>query len=176
MTGDGQVYGTPEREVTRQRVNWIRTSGTFDAVFDFDKLLADPANPAQLLPQYDSGDHLHPNVAAYEVMVASIPLELFSRNWEVETGGFAPPASSDNAWLFIISASLSIIHTLLVDLQDPNPELNLPDLQRLGLYGVGMPKFIPLIRNWHQLTHLGWKEEAGADDVQNRCIKDRSSG
>ncbi|KAG6828234.1 hypothetical protein H0H92_008732 [Tricholoma furcatifolium] len=94
MTGEGQVYGTPEREVTRQRVNkWIRTSGTFDAVFDFDKLLADPANPAQLLPQYDSGDHLHPNVAAYEVMVASIPLDLFSKNWEVATGGNSPPGA-----------------------------------------------------------------------------------
>ena len=27
---------------------------------DFDALLRDPANPARLLPAFDSGDHLHP--------------------------------------------------------------------------------------------------------------------
>ncbi|KAG6855571.1 hypothetical protein H0H87_000831 [Tephrocybe sp. NHM501043] len=91
MTGDAQVYGTPEREVTRKRVNqWIKSSGTFDAVFDFDTLLADPANPSQLLAKYDSGDHLHPSVEAYKVMVASIPLNLFSKKWEVATGGKTP--------------------------------------------------------------------------------------
>ncbi|KAG6828327.1 hypothetical protein H0H92_008391, partial [Tricholoma furcatifolium] len=42
----------------------------------------------------------------------------------------------------------------LGDLQDPNLELHLPDLQRLELFGVGMTKFIPLIHNWQPITHL----------------------
>ncbi|KAG6864196.1 hypothetical protein C0991_011628 [Blastosporella zonata] len=94
MSGDGQSYGTPEREATRKRVNeWIKSSGTFDAVLDFDSLLADPANPAQLQAKYDTGDHLHPTVEAYNVMVQSIPLNLFSRRWEVATGGRVPPGA-----------------------------------------------------------------------------------
>jgi lysophospholipase L1-like esterase len=44
-----QVYTSPVREVTRQKVNtFIRTSGIFDAVFDFDALLRNQSYPAQL--------------------------------------------------------------------------------------------------------------------------------
>ncbi|KAJ7185700.1 extracellular GDSL-like lipase/acylhydrolase [Mycena filopes] len=75
-----QPYSSPVREVTRQRVNtFIRTSGTFDAVIDFDKIVADPAIPSQLSPQFDSGDFLHPNVAGYTAMAAAFPLELFEQ-------------------------------------------------------------------------------------------------
>lgn len=49
-----------QTEADRQAVNrWIRTSGAFDAVIDFDKLMADPADPTRLKPDYDSGDHIH---------------------------------------------------------------------------------------------------------------------
>ncbi|KAJ7906323.1 putative extracellular GDSL-like lipase/acylhydrolase [Mycena leptocephala] len=75
-----QPYSSPVREVTRQRVNaWIRTSGTFDAVIDFDKVVADPAIPSQLSPTFNSGDFLHPNVAGYTAMAAAFPLDLFER-------------------------------------------------------------------------------------------------
>ncbi len=51
---------TPEREEIRQRLNtWIRTSGVFDAVLDFDRAVRDPEFPEQLAVSYDSGDHLH---------------------------------------------------------------------------------------------------------------------
>lgn len=57
----------------RQQVNrWIRTSGAFDAVVDFDAVLRDPADPVELLPAYDSGDHLHPSDAGYLAMARSI--------------------------------------------------------------------------------------------------------
>jgi lysophospholipase L1-like esterase len=56
---------------------WIREKGHFDAVIDFDKLTADPANPRQLLPGYDSGDHLHPGPAGYRAMGQAIDLSLF---------------------------------------------------------------------------------------------------
>jgi lysophospholipase L1-like esterase len=69
---------SPATETMRQAVNyWIRTSREYDAVIDFDALLRDRANPAQLDPQYDSGDHLHPNDAGYQRMGDAVDLELF---------------------------------------------------------------------------------------------------
>jgi lysophospholipase L1-like esterase len=57
--------------------NWIRTSGAFDAVIDFDKCLADPSDPRKMLPIYDSGDHLHPGDLGYVHMGDCINLSLF---------------------------------------------------------------------------------------------------
>jgi lysophospholipase L1-like esterase len=69
---------TDQNESARVAINnWIRTSGAFDAVIDFDKLLRDPAKPANLNPAYDSGDHHHPNDAGYEAMGKAIDLNLF---------------------------------------------------------------------------------------------------
>lgn len=65
------VFDASGSETVRQRVNrWIRSGhGTlFDAVVDFDRGLADPGTPATLRPEYDSGDHLHPNDAGAEVL------------------------------------------------------------------------------------------------------------
>lgn len=79
MTGPGQVYGDPNREVTRTTVNeWIRNSGQFDAVIDFDAVVRDPDQPEQLLAQYDSGDHLHLNPQGYKAMADAVDLDLFS--------------------------------------------------------------------------------------------------
>jgi lysophospholipase L1-like esterase len=65
-------------EAKRQAVNrWIRTSGEYDAVIDFDKATRNPADPLALNPAYDSGDHLHPNDAGNAAMAAAIPLKLF---------------------------------------------------------------------------------------------------
>ena len=56
-------------EAKRQEVNaWIRGSGEFDAVVDFDRVLRDPEQPSRLLAAFDSGDHLHPNDRGYRVM------------------------------------------------------------------------------------------------------------
>jgi lysophospholipase L1-like esterase len=72
------VYFSPLNEADRQRVNtWIRTSGAFDAVIDFDKATRDSKNSDRLLSDYDSGDHLHPSVAGYHAMADAIPLSLF---------------------------------------------------------------------------------------------------
>jgi len=71
-------YYQPEGEVKRQAVNaWIRTSGAFDAVIDFEAVVRDPADPTRMLPAYDVGDHLHPNDAGYRAMANSIDLRLF---------------------------------------------------------------------------------------------------
>ncbi len=62
------------------RVNlWIRTSGVFDAVLDFDAVLRDPDQPLCLRPDFDSGDHLHPNPNAFLAMANAFPLELFEK-------------------------------------------------------------------------------------------------
>lgn len=69
---------TPEKEKVRQEVNsWIRGSGEFDGVIDFDEAVRDPSHPTQLLPAYDSGDHLHVNDAGNVAQGNAIPLALF---------------------------------------------------------------------------------------------------
>ncbi len=74
----GSQYDGVEREAARQVVNqWIRTSGAFDAVIDFDAVLRDPAQPTRLLPSTDTGDHLHPNEDGYRMMADAIDLTLF---------------------------------------------------------------------------------------------------
>ncbi|MGB6483423.1 MAG: SGNH/GDSL hydrolase family protein [Candidatus Acidiferrales bacterium] len=66
---EGAFYETPDGEAERKAVNeWIRTSGVFDGVIDFDKATRDPSHPGRFLPAYDSGDHLHPGDAGYEAM------------------------------------------------------------------------------------------------------------
>lgn len=78
--GSGYYHPGPANEADRQAINkWIRGSKSFDAVVDFDKVMQDPAHPDQMLPAYDSGDHLHPSAAGYRVMGEAIPLALFER-------------------------------------------------------------------------------------------------
>jgi lysophospholipase L1-like esterase len=72
------TFYTPEKEAVREKVNaWILSSGEFDAAVDLDKVLRDPSHPTQILPAYDSGDHLHPNNAGYKAAGDAFPLALF---------------------------------------------------------------------------------------------------
>ncbi len=78
--GSDYYHPSPTSEADRQTVNqWIRTPGHFDAVLDFDAIVRDPAHPDQLLPAYDSGDHLHPSPTGYKAMADSIPLTAFQQ-------------------------------------------------------------------------------------------------
>jgi len=73
----GAGYYSPAGEAIREAVNaWIRTSGAFDGVVDFDAAMRDPADPLRLNPAYDSGDHLHPNDAGYQAMADAISLDM----------------------------------------------------------------------------------------------------
>lgn len=79
---EGAVYYTIEGEAKRQAVNeWIRTSGAFDRVVDFDAVLSDPIQPTRLLPDYDSGDAIHPNDAGYDAMAEAVELSIFERRF-----------------------------------------------------------------------------------------------
>ena len=65
-------------EETQRTVNeWIRTTHDIDGFADFDASIRNPSRLARLLPEYDSGDHLHPNDAGYKAMADSIDLALF---------------------------------------------------------------------------------------------------
>ncbi|MDO8050821.1 SGNH/GDSL hydrolase family protein [Janthinobacterium sp. SUN211] len=70
-------YYQPDKDALRQQLNaWIRASGHFDAVLDFDAWARDPAHPLRLLPAYDSGDHLHPGDAGNRALAEGIALPL----------------------------------------------------------------------------------------------------
>lgn len=66
----------PVREILNQ---WIRTTHVFDGVIDFDRATRDPQHPSQYLPQYNSGDSVHPNDAGYRAMANAIDLSLFTK-------------------------------------------------------------------------------------------------
>jgi lysophospholipase L1-like esterase len=69
-------YFTAEKERTRQAINhWIRTSGEFDAVVDFDAVTRDPQNPTRFRSTLDSGDHLHPGDNGCKAMADAVDLQ-----------------------------------------------------------------------------------------------------
>ncbi len=73
-------FYTPEKDRVREEFNqWIRSGGEFDGVADFDKAVRDPNHPSQLLPAYDSGDHLHVNDAGNAAQANAISLELLGQ-------------------------------------------------------------------------------------------------
>lgn len=75
--GMGSRHITRDMEGLRQTVNrWIRTSGAFDAVIDFEAAVRDTATPPQIRPLYDSGDKLHPGDGGYQAMGRAVPLDL----------------------------------------------------------------------------------------------------
>lgn len=75
---EGSGMYTEEGEKTREAVNhWIRTSGAFDGVIDFDQAVRDPKHPKRFLPKYDHGDHFHPNDAGYQAMADAVDLSMF---------------------------------------------------------------------------------------------------
>lgn len=67
----------PFRQELRHAYNdFIRNTELIDGCIDFDKAVRDPENPDWFLPEYDSGDHLHPSAAGYRRMAMEIPSEL----------------------------------------------------------------------------------------------------
>jgi lysophospholipase L1-like esterase len=69
-------YYHPDKDKLRQQINaWIRTSGEFDAVIDFDALTRDPVHSTRFKPELDSGDHLHPGDRGNKAMADAIELD-----------------------------------------------------------------------------------------------------
>lgn len=66
-------------EAMRQAVNrWIRTSGAFDAVIDFDAAVRDPRDATRMRAEADSPDMLHPGDAGYRLMAEAVDLAIFT--------------------------------------------------------------------------------------------------
>jgi len=75
----GAAYSSEKGEAIREALNtWIRTSGAFDAVVDFEAATRDPSHPKQFRAEFDSGDHLHPSDAGYQAMADAVDLAVFS--------------------------------------------------------------------------------------------------
>jgi lysophospholipase L1-like esterase len=73
---EGAMYYHPEGEAVRGAVNeWIRTSGAFDGVIDFEQAVRDPRHPTRYRGADQSGDNLHPNDAGYRAMSEAVDLE-----------------------------------------------------------------------------------------------------
>lgn len=76
----GAGYFTDEGEAIRDAVNvWIRTSKAFDAVVDFEAATRDAADENKFRPEFDPGDHLHPNDAGYKAMAEAVDLSIFKQ-------------------------------------------------------------------------------------------------
>lgn len=73
---DGTITA-PKSELYREQVNeWIRTQHLADGIVDFDAALRDPSDPHVLNPGYSGPDHLHPNLAGYQVMADTVSLSM----------------------------------------------------------------------------------------------------
>ncbi len=73
----GNGYYNQYSESCRKEVNeWIRTSGLYDAVFDFDRVVRDPDDPEKLISAYQN-DGLHPDLSGFRKMADCIDLKLF---------------------------------------------------------------------------------------------------
>ena len=67
----------PFRQQMRHAYNdFIRNTDLIDGCIDFDKAVRDPERPDWFLPEYDSGDHLHPSDAGYRRMAMEIPADI----------------------------------------------------------------------------------------------------
>jgi lysophospholipase L1-like esterase len=75
---EGAAYASEKGEAVRMEVNnWIRTSGAYDAVVDFEAAVRDAANPKKARAEFNPGDNLHFNDAGYKAMAAAINLAAF---------------------------------------------------------------------------------------------------
>ncbi len=71
-----RTYAPFREEIRREFNEWIRTTDLIDGCIDFDKAVCDPEHPERFLPEYDSGDHLHPSKAGYKRMADIVPDEI----------------------------------------------------------------------------------------------------
>lgn len=76
---EGVWLSGPVGEATRQKLNqWIRTSGEFDAVVDFDAVLLDKTHPTRIRPDFNPGDNIHPNDTGNAAIANAFNLDMFT--------------------------------------------------------------------------------------------------
>ncbi|WP_220448631.1 SGNH/GDSL hydrolase family protein [Nonomuraea mesophila] len=80
MPFEGSFFYNTDREAVRDEVNeWIRTSGEYNGVVDFERALTAPGKPDRLRREFNEhagqeGDWLHPNDAGLAAMAAAVNL------------------------------------------------------------------------------------------------------
>jgi len=73
----GNTGWNDAKTAIRNTVNeWIRTQAPFDAVIDFDRVIADPANPNLMYPPFNCGDGIHPSPIGYYLMGQAVDLRI----------------------------------------------------------------------------------------------------
>jgi len=71
-------YYSEAKDAIRQEVNrWIRTSGAYDGVIDFEVVMRDPGHRNRILAKFAYEDHLHPNADGYRALAEAVDLSLF---------------------------------------------------------------------------------------------------
>ena len=78
MSFSGSLFRQVKEKVRVAVNTWIRSSGAFDGVIDFDEVTKDPKSPTHILATYDKGDHLHPQDDGYKAMAESIDLAVLT--------------------------------------------------------------------------------------------------
>lgn len=87
-------YYHPDKDALRRQVNdWMRNSGAFDAVIDFDAALRDPAHPARMAARFDSGDRLHPGDEGNRAMADAVDLDALLPGLGATPAAAATPAA-----------------------------------------------------------------------------------
>jgi lysophospholipase L1-like esterase len=101
---EGSFYFNSAREVIREQINTAIRNNSLDAdgFFDFESVIRNPSRPTTYLPQFDSGDHLHPNDAGYQAMANSMDLTKFNDSVPTPTPTPTPIAAN-----FTLSANPS---------------------------------------------------------------------
>ena len=80
MPEEGVWLSGPVGEATRQKLNqWIRTSGEFDAVVDFDATVLDKDHPTRIRQDFNPGDNIHPNDLGNAAMAETFDLAVFTK-------------------------------------------------------------------------------------------------
>lgn len=75
--GGSSAYSERGEEIRSAANNFIRTSGEFDAVIDFDQAVRDANDTKRYRKEADSPDLLHPGDAGYKMMGDAVDLSIF---------------------------------------------------------------------------------------------------
>ncbi len=75
--GGSSAYSDRGEEIRSAANKFIRTSGEFDGVIDFEAAVRDSADPKRFRKEADSPDLLHPGDAGYKLMGEAIDLSIF---------------------------------------------------------------------------------------------------
>ena len=109
-------------------------SDLIDGYVDFDKALADPANPAAMLEKFDSGDHLHPSALGYKAMADAINQEAKRGATVIDAMGWY---SKENSKVVMCVCRKRDLAMVLKIVRNVDPEAFITIGSVMGVYGKG---------------------------------------